>query len=110
MENTKDNSLNSDEINVNYLKTLEEQQKIKEWKEKRNKRKNEQWIEYKYIHLGKYREFEFKKKVINENEIGKVKIEKEKVKCWSCCMNTDENARGCKKIRINRLKWNLDNA
>ena len=79
-------------------------------KEKRNKRKNEQWIEYKYIHLGKYREFEFKKKVINENEIGKVKIEKEKVKCWSCCMNTDENARGCKKIRINRLKWNLDNA
>jgi hypothetical protein len=24
-------------------------------------------------------------------------------------MNTDEFSKGCRKIRINKLKWNLDN-
>ena len=78
-------------------------------KEKKNKRKNDMWIEYQYVHLGKYREFQFNNKIYNEVEMN-YKINKEKINCWSCCMNTDPNARGCKKIRINKLKWNLDNA
>ena len=78
-------------------------------KDKKNKRKNDMWIEYQYVHLGKYREFQFNNKIYNEVEMN-YKINKEKINCWSCCMNTDPNARGCKKIRINRLKWNLDSA
>ena len=79
-------------------------------KEKNRKRKNEQWIEYQYSHFGTYREFEFSDKIYTDPEVGKFKVKKEKIKAWSCCMNTDEFSKGCRKIRINKLKWNLDNA
>jgi len=79
-------------------------------KEKKRKRKNDQWIEYQYSHFGTYREFEFTDKIYTDIEIGKFKTKKEKIKAWSCCMNTDEFSKGCRKIRINKLKWNLDNA
>ena len=79
-------------------------------KEKKRRRKNEQWVEYQYSHFGTYREFEFSDKIYTDIEIGKFKTKKEKIKAWSCCMNTDEFSKGCRKIRINKLKWNLDNA
>ncbi len=79
-------------------------------KEKKRRRKNEQWVEYQYSHFGTYREFEFSDKIYTDIEVGKFKIKKEKIKAWSCCMNTDEFSKGCRKIRINKLKWNLDNA
>ena len=79
-------------------------------KEKNRKRKNEQWIEYQYSHFGTYREFEFSDKIYTDPDVGKFKVKKEKIKAWSCCMNTDEFSKGCRKIRINKLKWNLDNA
>ena len=83
---------------------------LEDLKDKKRKRKNEQWVEYEYSHFGTYREFEFSDKIYTDIEIGKFKIKKEKIKAWSCCMNTDEFSKGCRKIRINKLKWNLDNA
>ncbi|MCQ2818044.1 MAG: hypothetical protein MJ252_12330 [archaeon] len=49
-------------------------------------------------------------KIYTDEELGKYEEKTEKYKAWSCCMNTDENSIGCRKIRINKLKWNLDNA
>ena len=83
---------------------------LEDLKDKKRKRKNEQWVEYEYSHFGTYREFEFSDKIYTDIEIGKFKTKKEKIKAWSCCMNTDEFSKGCRKIRINKLKWNLDNA
>ncbi len=83
---------------------------LEDLKDKKRKRKNEQWVEYEYSHFGTYREFEFSDKIYTDIEIGKFKIKKEKIKAWSCCMNTDEFSKGCRKIRINKLKWNLDSA
>ena len=64
---------------------------------------NNKWIEFKYHHPGKYREFNYKTGV----ELPK---KEEKFMAWSCCNNTDKNAKGCQKVKINRHKWNLDNA
>ena len=83
---------------------------LEDLKDKKRKRKNEQWVEYEYSHFGTYREFEFSDKIYTDIEVGKFKIKKEKIKAWSCCMNTDEFSKGCRKIRINKLKWNLDSA
>ncbi len=83
---------------------------LEDLKDKKRKRKNEQWVEYEYSHFGTYREFEFSDKIYTDPDVGKYKVKKEKIKAWSCCMNTDEFSKGCRKIRINKLKWNLDNA
>ena len=64
---------------------------------------NNRWIEFKYHHPGKYREFNYKTGV----ELPK---KEEKFMAWSCCNNTDKNAKGCQKVKINKHKWNLDNA
>jgi hypothetical protein len=79
-------------------------------KEKKRKRNNDRFFEYKYSHFGTYREFEFSEKNYIDFEVGTFKLKKEKIKAWSCCMNTDEFSKGCRKIRINKLKWNLDSA
>ena len=62
------------------------------------------WIEFKYNHPGIYREFNY------ETGGGDFPKKQENFMAWSCCNNTDKNARGCQKIKINRHKWNLDNA
>ena len=61
------------------------------------------WIEFKYHHPGKYREFNYKIGVENPKK-------EESFMAWSCCNNTDKNAKGCQRVKINKHKWNLDNA
>ena len=63
---------------------------------------NNKWIEFKYHHPGKYREFSYK----TGTEYPK---KDEKFMAWSCCNNTDKNAKGCQKVKINKHRWNLDN-
>ena len=74
---------------------------------KRNKtaysNRNNRWIEFRYHHPGKYREFNYK--IVGENQ-----KKEEKFMAWSCCNNTDKNAKGCQKVKINKHKWNFDNA
>ena len=62
------------------------------------------WIEYQYNHPGTYREFHY------ETGGGDLPKKQETFMAWSCCNNTDKNARGCQKIKINKHRWNLDNA
>ena len=64
---------------------------------------NKRWIEFRYHHPGKYREFNYK--IVGENQ-----KKEEKFMAWSCCNNTDKNAKGCQKVKINKHKWNFDNA
>ena len=65
---------------------------------------NKKWIEFKYHHPGKFREFNYKI-VVGDNQ-----KKEEKFMAWSCCNNTDKNAKGCQRVKINRHKWNFDNA
>ena len=65
---------------------------------------NNKWIELKYHHPGKYREFVYK------SGGGEVPKKEEKFMAWSCCNSNDINAKGCHRIKINKHKWNLDNA
>ena len=65
---------------------------------------NNKWIEFKYHHPGKYREFIYK------TGGGEVPKKEEKFMAWSCCNNIDKNAKGCHRVKINKHKWNLDNA
>ena len=65
---------------------------------------NNKWIEFKYHHPGKYREFIYK------TGGGEILKKEEKFMAWSCCNNNDKNAKGCHRIKINKHKWNLDNA
>ena len=64
---------------------------------------NNKWIEFRYHHPGKYREFIYKTG-------GEYPKKEESFSAWSCCNNTDKNAKGCQRVKINRHKWNLDNA
>ena len=64
---------------------------------------NNKWIEFKYHHPGKYREFVYKTG-------GEYPKKEDAFFAWSCCNNTDKNAKGCQRVKINRHKWNLDNA
>ena len=65
---------------------------------------NNKWIEFKYHHPGKYREFIYK------TGGGEAPKKEEKFMAWSCCNNIDKNAKGCFRVKINKHKWNLDNA
>ena len=64
---------------------------------------NSKWIEVNYHHPGKYREFIYK-------ITGEFPKKEEKFMAWSCCNNTDKNAKGCQRVKINKHRWNLDNA
>ena len=64
---------------------------------------NNKWIEFKYHHPGKYREFIYKTG-------GEYPKKEESFMDWSCCNNTDKNSKGCQRVKINRHKWNLDHA
>ncbi len=80
------------------------------------------WIENKYYHPGTYREFidtkekEQPKNNNNNNNINNKNKSKpemevtEKFMAWSCCMNKVKESRGCHCERINKHRWNLDNA
>ena len=75
---------------------------IKEEKNSRKNRnnRNRKWFEYRYHHPGVYREFKYK--------IGGEQPKEEKFMAWSCCNNTNKNAKGCQKIKIDKHKWNFD--
>ena len=64
--------------------------------------RNKKWIEYKYHHPGVFREFKYKVKGDPQKE--------EKFMAWSCCNNTNKNAKGCQKVKIDKHKWNFDSA
>ena len=85
------------------------------------------WIENKYYHPGTFREFIYTKEKeqpknnnnnnnknnnnINNKNKSKSEIEvTEKFMAWSCCMNKIKESRGCHCERINKHRWNLDNA
>ena len=86
-----------------YKKVVVKNENVRKIKTCYNKDRNK-WIEFKYSHPGKYREFHYE----TVGDEGKKK--EETFMAWSCCNNTDKNAKGCKKVRINKHKWNLDNA
>ena len=86
-----------------YKKVIVKNENIKKSKTCYNKGKNK-WIEFKYNHPGKYREFHYESGGVDRPK------KEETFMAWSCCNNTDKNARGCQKVRINKHKWNLDNA
>ena len=62
--------------------------------------RNKKWIEYKYHHPGVFREFKYKVRGDPQKE--------EKFMAWSCCNNTNKNAKGCQKVKIDKHKWNFD--
>ena len=66
--------------------------------------RNNKWIEFSYHHPGKYREFIYKTGGLDYPK------KDEKFMAWSCCNNTDKNAKGCQRVKINKHRWNLDNA
>lgn len=82
--------------------------------EKANKRysKDKNQISFEYIHPGTYREFEYEEKKVEKDPMieGFTKEVKVKVKrkMWSCCMNQDENAKGCIRRPIRKYKWIYD--
>ena len=87
---------------------------LNDMKHQKKKLSKDTSIEYKYEHFGKYREFIFNNKIYN-NEINDEDEEifknfQEKFFAWSCCMNTDKNAIGCRKIKIDKKKWNYSSA
>ena len=109
-------------IKINNEKDYNEKNFLKAYKNivlndmKHQKRKlsKDTSIEYKYEHFGKYREFIFNNKIYN-NEINDEDEEifknfQEKFFAWSCCMNTNKNAIGCRKIKIDKKKWNYSSA
>ena len=79
-------------------------------------------IENKYYHPGTFREFIYTKEKeqpknnnnnnnINNKNKSKPEMEvTEKFMAWSCCMNKIKESRGCHCERINKHRWNLDNA
>jgi hypothetical protein len=73
---------------------------IKEEKIKNRNHRNKKWIEYQYHHPGVFREFKYKIRGEQPKE--------EKFMAWSCCNNTNKNAKGCQKIKIDKHKWNFD--
>ena len=75
---------------------------IKEEKNSRKNRnnRNRKWFEYRFHHPGVYREFKYK--------MGGEQPKEEKFMAWSCCNNTNKNAKGCQKIKIDKHKWNFD--
>ena len=87
---------------------------LNDMKHQKKKLSKDTSIEYKYEHFGKYREFIFNNKIYN-NEINDEDEEifknfQEKFFAWSCCMNTNKNAIGCRKIKIDKKKWNYSSA
>ena len=85
------------------------------------------WIENKYYHPGTFREFIYTKEKeqpknnnnnnnknnnnINNKNKSKAEIEvTEKFMAWSCCIKKIKESRGCHCERINKHRWNLDNA
>ena len=82
-----------------YKKVLIRNEKINKNKNKRDKN----WIEYKYHHPGIYREFKYKIGGISGEQ-----AKEEKFMAWSCCNNSNKNARGCQKVKIDKHKWNFD--
>ena len=75
---------------------------------KRNKttynNENNKWIQFRYHHPGKYREFIYK------TGGGDLPRKEETFMAWSCCNNVDKNSKGCQRIKINKHKWNLEHA
>ena len=86
-----------------YKKVLIKNENITKRSKTMNSNLNNKWIEFRYHHPGKYREFNYK--------LGGENTKREEIfMAWSCCNNTDKNAKGCQRVKINRHKWNLDNA
>ena len=87
-----------------YKKVLiKKEHKIKRHKTMYNTETNK-WIEFKYHHPGKYREFIYK------TGGGDIPKKEETFMAWSCCNNVDKNSKGCQRIKINKHKWNLEHA
>ena len=87
-----------------YKKVLiKKEHNIKRHKTMYNTETNK-WIEFKYHHPGKYREFIYK------TGGGDIPKKEETFMAWSCCNNVDKNSKGCQRIKINKHKWNLEHA
>ncbi|MCQ2817342.1 MAG: hypothetical protein MJ252_08770 [archaeon] len=76
----------------------------------RKYRKYKDQITFEYSHPGTFREFEFEEtKGDNENNQNP-KAPKKKIiqKLWSCCLNSDENSKGCQRKAIKKFQWIYD--
>ena len=71
-------------------------------------RKNNLEKTFEYTHPGTYREFIFNENNFDDNNnMQNVNVPQKKVKVnlWSCCMNSDQNSRGCQKKAIRNFRW-----
>ena len=85
-----------------YNKIAEKEIKRINFVEKQNKLKKT----FEYTHPGTYREFIFMENSSDTNNTGVTPPQKKvKVNLWSCCMNSDQNSRGCQKKIIRNFRW-----
>ena len=87
-----------------YNKIAEKEIKRLNYVEKKNNLEKT----FEYTHPGTYREFIFNENNFDDNNnIQNVNVPQKKVKVnlWSCCMNSDQNSRGCQKRTIRNFRW-----
>ena len=111
--NTMNEISKSSECNPHFLEAYSKIARQEFEKMHRNiKKEKESNLEYSYSHPGIYRTFNFIEKIsrikrdITEEETTEIVPQKKSESFWSCCMNSDKDSQGCKKIVSKKFKWN----
>ena len=111
--NTMNEISKSSECNPHFLEAYSKIARQEFEKMHRNiKKEKESNLEYSYSHPGIYRTFNFIEKTsrikrdITGEETTEIVPQKKSESFWSCCMNSDKDSQGCKKIVSKKFKWN----
>ena len=111
--NTMNEISKSSECNPHFLEAYSKIARQEFEKMHRNiKKEKESNLEYSYSHPGIYRTFNFIEKTsrikrdITGEETTEIIPQKKSESFWSCCMNSDKDSQGCKKIVSKKFKWN----
>jgi len=111
--NTMNEISKSSECNPHFLEAYNKIAKKEFEKLTKNfKKEKDNNLEYTYSHPGIYRTFNFVenttriKRDITGEEIREIVPQKVSESFWSCCMNSDKNSQGCKKVVSKKIKWN----
>ena len=111
--NTMNEISKSSECNPHFLEAYSKIARQEFEKMHRNiKKEKESNLEYSYSHPGIYRTFNFIEKIsrikrdITGEETTEIIPQKKSESFWSCCMNSDKDSQGCKKIVSKKFKWN----
>ena len=111
--NTMNEISKSSECNPHFLEAYSKIARQEFEKMHRNiKKEKESNLEYSYSHPGIYRTFNFIEKIsrikrdITGEETTEIVPQKKSESFWSCCMNSDKDSQGCKKIVSKKFKWN----